>query len=137
MEFHMSKKIRITSPAVPESEAGLWSNCLRVGDDLYLSGFTSRGPDGKTILGDNAYEQAKVIFGKMKALCEAAGGSIDDVVTMTIYVTDVSENKEIWKARREFFSGDFPACALIEVKGLADPRIKLEIQSQARLKASA
>ena len=133
----MSKKIRITSPAVPEPEAGLWSNCLRVDDCLYLAGFTSRAPDGVTILGDNAYEQAKVIFGKMKALCEAAGGSIDDIVTMTIYVTDISENKEIWKARREFFSGDFPACALIEVKGLADPRIKLEIQSQARLKASA
>ncbi|NLC35406.1 MAG: RidA family protein [Alcaligenaceae bacterium] len=133
----MSKKIRITSPAVPEPEAGLWSNCLRVDDCLYLSGFTSRAPDGVTILGDSAYEQAKVIFGKMKALCEAAGGSIDDIVTMTIYVTDISENKEIWKARREFFSGDFPACALIEVKGLADPRIKLEIQSQARLKASA
>lgn len=130
----MSHKIRISSPDVAEAEPGLWSNCLQVEDTLYLSGFTSRANDGTTILGDNAYEQAKVIFGKMKSLCEAAGGTIDDVVTMTIYVTDVSENKEIWKARREFFTGDFPACALIEVKGLANPKIKLEIQGQARLK---
>lgn len=133
----MSHKIRVSSPDVAEAEAGLWSNCLRVDDSLYLSGFTARANDGVTILGDNAYEQAKVIFGKMKSLCEAAGGTIDDIVTMTIYVTDIRENKEIWKARREFFSGDFPACALIEVKGLANPEIKLEIQGQARLKKAS
>lgn len=130
----MTHIIRITSPEVPEPEDGLWSNCLQVEDTLYLSGFTSRAKDGVTILGETAYEQAKVIFEKMKNLCEAAGGTIDDVVTMTIFVTNISENKEIWKARREFFTGDFPACALIEVKGLGTPQIKLEIQGQARLK---
>lgn len=133
----MSNRIRITSPDVAEAEPGLWSNCLRVDDSLYLSGFTSRANDGVTILGETAYEQARVIFGKMKSLVEAAGGTIDDIVTMTIYVTDIRDNKGIWKARREFFSGDFPACALIEVKGLASPEIKLEIQSQARLKQAS
>lgn len=132
----MSHKIRITSPDVAEAAPGLWSNCLRVDDSLYLSGFTSRANDGETILGDTAYEQAKVIFGKMKSLVEAAGGAMDDIVTMTIFVTDIKDNQGIWKARREFFSGDFPACALIEVKGLANPKIKLEIQSQARLKVA-
>jgi 2-iminobutanoate/2-iminopropanoate deaminase len=130
----MTRKIRITSPDVAEAAPNLWSNCLRVDDTLYLSGLTSRANDGTTILGATAYDQAKVIFGKMKSLIEAAGGTIDDVVTMTIFVTDVRENKEIWKARAEVFSGDFPACALVEVKGLANPEIKLEIQSQAQLK---
>jgi len=132
----MSHKIRITSPDVAEAAPGLWSNCLRVDDSLYLSGFTSRANDRETILGETAYEQARVIFGKMKSLIEAAGGAMDDVVTMTIFVTDIKDNQGIWKARREFFTGDFPACALIEVKGLANPKIKLEIQSQARLKAA-
>ena len=133
----MTRKIRITSPEVAEAAPKLWSNCLQVDDTLYLSGLTSRANDGTTILGETAYEQATVIFGKMKHLIEAAGGTIDDVVTMTIYVTDIRENKEIWKARAEFFSGDFPACALVEVTGLANPEIKLEIQSQARLKKAA
>ncbi len=133
----MTRKIRITSPDVAEAAPKLWSNCLQVDDTLYLSGFTSRANDGTTILGETAYEQAKVIFGKMKSLCEAAGGTIDDVVTMTIFVTDIRENKEIWKARAEFFSGDFPACALVEVTGLANPEIKLEIQGQARLQKAA
>ena len=133
----MTRKIRITSPEVAEAAPKLWSNCLQVDDTLYLSGLPSRANDGTTILGETAYEQATVIFGKMKHLIEAAGGTIDDVVTMTIYVTDIRENKEIWKARAEFFSGDFPACALVEVTGLANPEIKLEIQSQARLKKAA
>lgn len=128
-----SHRVRITSPNVAEAAPGLWSNCLKVEDTLYLSGFTSRANDGETIIGKDGYEQAKVIFQKMKDLCEAAGGTIDDVVTMTIFVTDIKENQGVWKARREFFSGDFPACALIEVKGLAKPEILVEIQGQARL----
>lgn len=132
----MSKKTRITSPRVAEPAPQLWSNCLQVGDDIYFSGFTSRANDGTTILGADGYEQAKVIFQKMKDLIEAAGGQMDDIVTLTIYVTDMAENQGVWKARREFFSGDFPACALIEVKGLANPEILVEIQGQAKLHCS-
>src|SRR5690625_986903 len=113
-----------------------WSNCLQVGDSLYLSGFTSRSNDGTTILGKNGYEQAKVIFQKMKHLIEAAGGTMNDMVTLTIFVTDIAENEGVWKARQEFFSDDFPACALVEIKGLANPSIFVEIQGQARLHCS-
>ena len=127
----MSKKIRVISPHVAEAEPGLWSNCLQVKDTLYLSGLTARSPDSP--LPETMYEQAKVIFEKIKHLVEAAGGEMDDVVTLTIFVTRISDNTEIWRARREFFTGDFPACALVEVKGLAKPEILVEIQGQARL----
>lgn len=129
----MVQKVRITSPHVAEAEPGLWSNCLRVKDSVYLSGLTARANDGNTIQGANAYEQAQVIFSKMKHLLEAAGGRIDDMVTMTIFLTSMADNQQVWKARREFFSGDFPACALVQVSGLAKPEILVEIQGQARL----
>jgi len=129
----MTRKIRITSPKVAEAEDGLWSNCLKVDDTVYFSGLTSRANDGKTIQGADEYEQAKIIFQKMKDLIEAAGGKMDDIVTLTIYTTRMSGNRDIWKARREFFTGDFPACALVEVKGLANPEIFVEIQGEARL----
>jgi enamine deaminase RidA (YjgF/YER057c/UK114 family) len=54
-----------------------------------------------------------------------------DVVTMTIYVTDMGDNREIWRARQEFFTGDFPCSTLVQVAGLANPEIKLEITVQA------
>ncbi len=133
----MTRKIRVTSPHVAEAAPGLWSNCLRVDDSVYFSGLTSRANDGETIQGDDSYEQAKVIFTKMKHLIEAAGGEIDDIVTLTVFVTDMKHNQGVWKARREFFTGDFPACALVGVSALAKPEIFVEIQGQAHLAAAA
>lgn len=133
----MSRKIRITSPEVSEPAPGMWSNCVQVDDCLYLSGLTARAKDGQTVDGANAYEQAKVIFSKMKHLIEAAGGHMDDMVTLTVYVTDIKHNEGVWKARREFFTNDFPACALVGVAELAKPEILVEIQGQARLRKAA
>ena len=125
------KKQRFISPEVAEYPEGHWSNTLRVGDTVYLSGFTSRANDLKTIQGENAYEQAKVIFTKVKHCLEAAGATMADVVNMNIYVTDMADNKAIWKARQEFFTGDVPCSTLVQVASLANPEIKLEITCQA------
>ncbi|WP_026067642.1 RidA family protein [Pusillimonas noertemannii] len=131
------KKTRVISPAVAEAPPGLWSNCLMVGSMAYLSGLTSRAPDGKAVLGSNEYEQAKITFQKMKDLITAAGGVMDDIVQMTIFVTDIKQNREVWAARKEFFTGDYPACALVEVSSLASPEVLVEIQSTAHIGCSA
>jgi enamine deaminase RidA (YjgF/YER057c/UK114 family) len=125
------KKQRFVSPHVAEYPPGHWSNCIRVGDMIWLSGFTARANDLKTIQGADAYEQAKVIFSKVKHCLEAAGATMADVVNMNIYVTDMADNKAIWKARQEFFTGDFPCSTLVQVASLANPEIKLEITCQA------
>lgn len=126
------KKQRFVSPEVAEYPPGHWSNCIRVGDMIWLSGFTARANDLKTIQGPgDAYEQAKVIFTKVKHCLEAAGATMADVVNMNIYVTDMADNKAIWKARQEFFTGDFPCSTLVQVASLANPEIKLEITCQA------
>lgn len=126
------KQQRFISPKVAEYPPGHWSNCIRVGDQVWLSGFTARANDLKAIHGvGSAYEQAKVIFGKIRDCLEAADATMADVVTMTIYVTDMADNKEIWRARQEFFSGDFPCSTLVQVASLANPEIKLEITAHA------
>ena len=125
------KKQRFVSAHVAEYPPGHWSNCIRVGDMIWLSGFTARANDLKTIQGADAYEQAKIIFTKVKHCLEAAGASMADVVNMNIYVTDMADNKAIWKARQEFFTGDFPCSTLVQVASLANPEIKLEITCQA------
>ena len=126
------KKQRFITEKVAEYPPGLWSNTIRVGDQIWLSGFTSRGADLKTIHGvGNPYEQAKVIFQKIKDCLENAGSGLQDVVTMTIYVTNMADNKEIWRARQEFFTGDFPCSTLVQVAGLGTPEILLEITCQA------
>ena len=122
---------RVTSPQVAEPPPGRWSNALRVGDLLFISGTVSRAADGVTIQGSNEYEQAKIIFGKIRHLVEAAAGAISDVVKMTIYVVNIKKNTEVWRARQEFFTGDFPCSTLVEVRSLATPEILVEIEAIA------
>lgn len=123
-------KQRIIAPSVKEPAAGMWSNCLKVGNQVYISGMTARQSDGETVLGQE-YEQSQVIFQKIKDLIEAAGGSLNNIIKMTIFVTNIANNAAVWKARKEFFEGDFPACTLVEVKSLAKPEILLEIEAIA------
>ena len=130
------KKQRITSPAVTEPADRLWSNCIRVGDQLYIAGLTARAPDGVTILGDDEHAQSRVIFEKIQALVTAAGGRMDDVVKMTIFVTRIAHNTQVWKARQAFFTGDFPACSLVEVSKLARPEILVESEAIAHVGCS-
>ena len=127
----MMKKRRVTSPGVPEPQEKLWSNCLQVGGVVYISGLTSRAADRVTIHGNDEYEQATIIFARMRSLMEAAGGSMDDIVKLTVYVTQIQNNQLVWKAREAFFSGDFPTCTLVEVSALATPDILVEINAVA------
>ena len=131
-----AKKQRHISPHVAEYPPGHWSNCLRVGDIAYVSGMTSRAAGLKTIDGATAYDQAKIIFTKIRHCVEAAGGRMDDVVKITIFVTDIAYNQDVWRARREFFTGDFPASTLVQVAGLGTPQTMVEIDAIAHIGCS-
>ena len=124
----MSSIVRATSPEVSEPQPGTWSNCLVVNGVAYLAGMTARG--------DGEYTQAKAIFTKIRHLVEAAGGSMADIVKVTIFVTDIKNREEVWKARQEFFTGNFPASTLVQVAALATPELKVEIEAVAYIGAS-
>lgn len=127
-------RTKITIPTVAEADPGLWSNCIRAGDLLFISGQVARPLEGgKTLVGSNEYEQTRQIFSRIKCICEGAGGSLDDIVKMTIFMVDITKNTEVWRARREFFSGDFPASTLVEVRSLAGPQTLVEIETVAYL----
>jgi enamine deaminase RidA (YjgF/YER057c/UK114 family) len=132
----MPKKTRVQSPQVPEPPPQTWSNCLVVGNQVFIAGMTAR--TGATVVGgDSMYEQAKAIFAKIKHLMEAAGGTMDDVVKVLIFVTDIKRREEVWKARREVFSGDFPVSTLVEARALAAPDLLVEVEATAILGAGA
>ena len=115
-----------------EPAPGLWSNCLRVGDAVYTAGLTAR--DGALrAIGGAEYEQSCVILRRMAALLAAAGGSLRDVVKLTIYMTDISQRDAFWRARREFFSGAFPVATLVQVSALAQPELRIEVDAVAVL----
>ncbi|RVA17704.1 RidA family protein [Mesorhizobium sp. M7D.F.Ca.US.004.03.1.1] len=135
----MSRIRRAISPLVAEPPEQLWSNCLVAGGFAYITGQTA----GEYILDPEAsgqtgrddqneeYRQAKIAFQKIEALICAAGGTMADVVKLTVYVTDMKRRQGIWAARREFFSGDFPCVTLFEVSALASPEFVVEIDAIA------
>ncbi len=127
---------RVTSPEAPEPPPGTWSNCLLVNGVAYVAGMIARGKDGRIVEGDE-YAQAKVIFAKIKGLVEAAGGTMADVVKVTIFVTDITQREKVWRARREVFSGNFPASTLVQVAALAEPSVKVEIEAVAHIGAGS
>jgi 2-iminobutanoate/2-iminopropanoate deaminase len=127
-------RTKVTIANVAEAGPGLWSNCIRAGDFLFISGQVARPLEGgKTLVGSNEYEQAKQIFTRIKSICEGADGTLDDIVKMTIFMVNIKNNTEVWRARREFFSGDFPASTLVEVRSLAGPETLVEIETVAYL----
>jgi enamine deaminase RidA (YjgF/YER057c/UK114 family) len=126
----MPAKRSVHSPAVPEPPPQTWSNCLVLGNQIYVAGMTAQFGN-ETAGGDSMYEQSKAVFGKIKALIEEAGGRMDDVVKVNVFVTDIKRREEVWKARAEFFSGDFPVSTLVQVAALARPDLLVEIEAVA------
>ena len=118
--------IRVRNAGVPEPTDGRFSNCLLIDGVAYIAGMTSR--EGKDV-----YAQASVIFGKIRQLVESAGGSMADVVRITVYVTDINQRQGVWKARQESFSSDFPTATTVQVVALADPAYQVEIDAVAHI----
>lgn len=128
------KKKRVSSPQVPDPPPQTWSNCLVVGSQVFIAGMTARS-GSEVVGGDSMYGQSQAILAKIKHLMEAAGGRVDDIVKVVVYVTDIKRREEFWKARREVFSGDFPVSTLIEVRALAAPELLVEVDAIAVLGA--
>jgi len=131
------KTQRVTSKDVPEPAAGTWSNCRVYGNQFFVAGMTAG--DGKGgVLGDGSmYSQAKEAFTKIKHMIEAAGGTMNDIIRLDIYVTDITQREGVWTARKEFFTGDFPASTLVEVRALATPQQHVEITATGFVGGSA
>ena len=133
----MAKLERILSDHVKEPEPGLWSNCKRCGEQVFISGLVPLGEDGAVLGINDPGEQARVIFRMIQHYVEAAGGKMNDVVRLRIYVTDMRHRPAVLAARREFFSGDFPCSTLVGVSTLVDPAFLVEIDADAIIGAGA
>jgi 2-iminobutanoate/2-iminopropanoate deaminase len=114
---------KVTTPHVPEPAGGIYSNCLVLGDQIFMA--------GQTASGDGMEAQARAVFAKINKLLEAAGATMADIVKMTVYVTDISKRPEFGKVRNELFPGTKPCSTLVEVKGLASPDWLVEVDVTA------
>ena len=122
---------RVYADNVPEPKPGLWSNCKKSGNLVFLSGLVAVDAEGAVISPNDAHEQACKIFEYIQHYLESAGGNINDLAKMTIFLTDIRDRPPVLEARRKFFTGDFPCSTLIAVDALIDPRMLVEIEGIA------
>jgi len=85
---------------------------------------------GKSLAGDFD-GQVREVFARLGSTLADAGAGLRDMVTMTVFITDARHGDRFTQLRREIFGDDFPASALITVKGLARPELLVEVQGQA------
>ncbi|RJF92236.1 RidA family protein [Noviherbaspirillum saxi] len=121
----------VKTDEVAELPIATWSNCLVVGNEIALSGMTAHPASRQAELG--TYDQTMTVLKKIRALVEAAGGGIENIYKLVIYVTDIADKDEVGRARRDFFQAPYPCSTLIGVSGLVFPELKVEIDAFARL----
>lgn len=114
-------------------EAFLLSQGIKFGNLLFISGQAGAGDDGKIVEG-GFRAQGEQAFTNLRRALEAGGSSLDDVIKVTIFVTDMGNFKEVVDLRRKFFSEPYPADTIAEVKALYDPSVMIEIEAIAGIR---
>jgi 2-iminobutanoate/2-iminopropanoate deaminase len=123
----MLKRI-ITSP--DPYEPYLLSQGIRFGDLLFISGQAGYGADGRIVEG-GLPAQGEQAFANLRRALEAGGSGLEDVIKVTIFLTDMGNFPQVVDLRRKFFTAPYPADSIVEVKGLYTPEAVIEIEAIA------
>lgn len=97
---------------------GPYSQAVRSGNLVFLSGQTPLDPATGLLAEGDISVQARRAFDNIKAVCEAAGGSMDDIVRVGLYLTDLSQFTAVNAVMAEYFQTPYPARSTIEVSAL-------------------
>ena len=116
--------------------SGHFSHAISVeakGRLVFISGMTARRADG-TIAGVGDIEaQTRQVCENLKSAVEAAGGTMDDVCRVDVYVRNMEHFEKIHKVRREYFKSPPPASTMVEVTKMTSPEYLIEINAIAVL----
>ncbi|HKS84926.1 MAG TPA: RidA family protein [Pseudolabrys sp.] len=121
---------RIKKPSGVFSQATIIEASGRI---VFISGMTARRPDG-TIAGiGNITEQTKQVLENVKSAIEAAGGTMDDICRVDVYVRNMEHFKEIHAVRSQYFKAPLPASTMVEICKMTSPDYLIEINAIAVL----
>lgn len=113
----MSKTVIHTEQA--PAAIGAYSQAVKAGNTVYLSGQIPLVPETMQLVSDSDFEaQAHQVFKNLRAVCEAAGGSLDDMVKVNAYLTDLNHFAVFNRVMEQYFSQPFPARAAVGVASL-------------------
>lgn len=107
-----------------------YSRAVRIGPHVWVAGTTAVDAEG--VVGeDNAYGQAAFIFRKIGAALRQAGAELRDVVRTRMYLVSLEDQEAVGRAHAEVFGEIRPAATMIQIAGLVDARLRVEIEVEA------
>tara|TARA_B100000927_G_C16429034_1_gene454741 strand:+ start:370 stop:840 length:471 start_codon:yes stop_codon:yes gene_type:complete len=112
----MTKEI-ITTENAPQA-IGPYSQAVKAGDLMFISGQIPLNPSTGDLVSGSIEDEANQVLNNLKSICEAAGHSLEDVVKITIFLTDLSNFAVVNEVMKQYFQEPYPARATIEVSGL-------------------
>lgn len=124
------REIRIDRLADPISH---YTDAVVADGLLFVSGLVGVDGRGALVGGDDVAAQARQVFENMRAVLAEAGCGFEDVLKVTVYLTDVDDRPKINPVRQEVFGETRPASTLVEVSRLAVPGAKVEIEAIASI----
>jgi len=127
----MRQEFRVEGLNEPVSH---YTDAVRHGDLLFVSGVAPLDAQGRLVGGDDVAAQTRQVFRNMGKILAAAGAGFEDVLRVTVYLTDVNDRAKINPVRQEFFGKTRPASTLIGVAALVVPGMKVEIEAVAGLR---
>ncbi len=128
----MQERSNFSSGSAWEDQVA-YSRAVRIGNHIEVSGTTS--VEGNQIFGENdLYAQTRFILQKIETILAEAGATMADVVRTRMYVTDISQWKEVARAHKEYFREIKPAASMVEVSRLIHPDLLIEIEVSAYIK---
>lgn len=104
---------------------------IAFGDLLFVSGQAALSPDGQVVGAGDFRAQAECAFANLQRVLEAGGAGLEDVLKVTIFLTDMSHFPEVVELRRKYFRSPYPADSIVQVSALALPELMFEIEAIA------
>lgn len=106
---------------------------VKVGDEVFVSGQVALDRDGNVVGGDDMKAQTRQTFENIRTVLAEAGATMDDVVKILAFITDMSKYPDYAAARAEAFPGNLPASSSVATPGLVDPNLLVEVEAVARI----